>query len=98
MNVATRVYTGKDIFKVVRLQANIRRFLAQRRLYHILMNPEQYLQGDYSSQYESVNPVNYDNPIVANKLDELNEFEWSDEYSDDLLLQAGLAVTKQKEE
>ena len=40
MNVATRVYTGKDIFKVVRLQANIRRFLAQRRLYHILMNPE----------------------------------------------------------
>ena len=63
-NVSSRAYSMEDIYRVVRLQANIRRFLAQRRLYHILMNPEQYLAGSFSSQYEEKNPVNYDNPIV----------------------------------
>ena len=45
-----------------------------------------------TTQEEGIIVINYQNEIVTEKLQELEEFVWNDKYSIDLLIQASLAV------
>ena len=61
-----------------------------------MANPEKYLQAEFSSQYSHL-VSNYNNSVVMEKLQELNEFEWNDAFSEDLLEQTGLSVQAREE-
>ena len=95
--IPTRIFTIEQLWKLVRVQANIRRFLAQQRLRRILENPELYINGERDSDYQSQQYSDYYNVIVAQKLEELLEFDWNDEYSQKLLQREGLGVVKKPE-
>ena len=73
-------FRGEDIVRIVKIQAHIRGFLAKRRLMRILQNPQQYLRADQTSMSLAVS--NYNNTVVNEKLQDLIEFEWNDEFSE----------------
>ena len=58
--------------------------MAQRKFNQILLHPERYLNADYSSQYSHY-ASNYNNSVVAEKLEDLTEFQWNDELSEKLI-------------
>ena len=80
-SIPTRVYTIEDMYRIIRIQANFRRYLCQKSFQNILNHPEKYLQG--SAQSSKYVGSNYSNVVVQEKLEELQSFEWNDEFSND---------------
>ena len=80
--VPRRIYSAADIMKIVSIQSHARRLLQQRKYNRILMNPEKYLNADYSSRYSQY-ASNYANSVVQEKMDDLTEFQWNDQYSEE---------------
>ena len=78
------MFTAADIVKIVSIQAHARRFMAQRQYNRILLNPKKYLNAEYSSQYSHY-ASNYQNSVVMEKLEDLTEFQWNDQYSEELI-------------
>ena len=62
----------------------------------ILQNPEKYLSADYTSQF-SLRIDNYENTVVNDKLHDLIEYEWNDNYSEELLAKENLVVETRDE-
>lgn len=89
--------TEEELYRIVHIQAHVRGFLARRRLARILLNPERFLQAEFSSQYSQFASSAYENTVVAEKMNELIDFDWEDDFSIDLLKKAGKDVEDKEE-